>query len=674
MTTRFGARPDDWQTGLCEPGKGGVCPRSCFIGFDQFGRTNYRLNRVANNDNPLDMTKYKGCNEQCWNCFLLCSFTLCIGSGVYVGKQTHHVRKTYGIQGKYSDDIAQGIFCQPCSLIRNELEVRRREDLRNNIMLMQAPMPIGESRFQPMYTMPVNDAYRSEPQMTASHTHENDQGQRVVPLFPKDQLPQIPGVGSPLDPFARRKEILTPITERDSSEDPRQDQQKRENIPGMAGVNSWLQKQGQPNGKSDLPKPEEYCLDDCKPKKGKKGKKGAVTLPRKAHTICPKCGGKNLVFVPVDQHQEQHQLPGFEQATNLVEQATSVLAEIDGNSPNLAIVQGQPGDVFVSEPPPPARLRRATVTDHSISADVQVPHTIHSPRNHSLSIDIRVPDGRGSVQRHSPGHDPRVVQLVIEPSDHPIEADIRVQEVVAGDQQHSISVDQKVGVQEEEPRGHSLREDEIVGQILEEDGEVEINEQEHGLEEDVKADVGQGEVREHQIGEDQRVDVPVDRAREHNLSWDNRVPTPTSRAFAHGIHLDEKVPAPELQRLNVQHSLSQDRRVLTPSPGREYEEHDLHADGRVKSPALFPARGHEMGDDVKIEESWADQRVKEHGIGQDERVASPASGQRSVPEHLLREDAKVSQRAHQLLEHFLEEDRKASRGSSRGSNNKENGK
>ncbi|KAK0665527.1 hypothetical protein QBC41DRAFT_12732 [Cercophora samala] len=69
---------NSWQAGLCEPGKGGLCPRSCFLGFDQFGRTNYRLNRVANNDDPLDMKKYKGCNEQCWNCCLLCSFTLCL--------------------------------------------------------------------------------------------------------------------------------------------------------------------------------------------------------------------------------------------------------------------------------------------------------------------------------------------------------------------------------------------------------------------------------------------------------------------------------------------------------------------------------------------------------------------------------------------------------------------
>ncbi|KAK4177618.1 hypothetical protein QBC36DRAFT_309940 [Triangularia setosa] len=667
-------RPDDWQAGLCEPGKGGICPRSCFLGFDQFGRNNYRLNRVANNDDPLDMKKYKECNEQCWNCFLLCPFTLCIGSGVYVGRQTHHVRKTYGIQGKYSDDIAQGIFCQPCSLIRNELEVRKREKLRDNIMQMQAaPMPLGENRFQPMYTMPVHDTYRSEPQMMASHIHqdENDEGQRVVPLFPRDQLPQIPSVGSPFDPFARRGQILTPITERDSSEDPRQ--QQRENGGLGGGVGSWLQQQKQGNGKVD-----KYCMDDCKPKKGRKGrkkgrkekKKEILALPGKAHAICANCGGKKKVVIfPVDERREQ---PGFEEATVLVQRATSVLAEIDRNSPNLAMVEVQPGDMFVSEPPAPARLRQATVTDHRISADVQIPRTIHSPRSHSLSIDIRVPDGRGSLQRHTIGYDPRVVQLVIEPRDQPIEADISVQEMLSGEQQHSISVDPKIGEREEGPRGHGLKEDEVDEQILEEgEGKAEMAEGKHGSEEDVKADVSGEGLKKLQTGEDERVDTPVGLAREHSLARDSRVPTPTLRAFAHGIHLDEKVPAPELQRLNAQHSLSQDRKVLTPSPGREYVEHDLHADDRVKSPALFPVRGHEMGDDVRVESSWAE--GKEHGIGEDERVDSPVSSIRA-PEHLLREDAKVSQRAHRLLEHFLEEDRKVSRGSSRGFNQKENGK
>ncbi|KAK4645965.1 porphobilinogen deaminase [Podospora bellae-mahoneyi] len=656
-----------WQAGLCEPGKGGLCPRSCFIGFDQFGRNNYRLNRAAHNDDPLDMKKYKGCNEKCWNCCLLCTFTLSIGSGVYVGKQTHHIRKTYGIQGKYSDDIAQGIFCQPCSLIRNELEVKKREELRDRVIMMQqtGPVPIGEGPegFRALYTMaPVMQGYRAEPRMSASHSHVDEErgenGQREVALFPREQLPEIPNVGSPLDPFARRNEALTPITERDSTEEGGRCR-GGENEEGE--LRFWLQK-----GRDE--KGERFCACESKKgRKGKRGKRGGSTLPGKGHAVCGNCGEKKKVIVlPVEE--------GLEQATQLVQEATNILAGMDRNSPNRGVLQIQPGEVFVSEPETPARLRRATVTDHGISADVEVPHSNHSSRNHSLSIDIRVPDRRESVQRHSLGQDPKVVQLVIDPRDHLIEADIRVQEIAARAREHSFSLDPNVGVREERPRGHSLREDEIVDVDLEEAAEVERVEGEHGLKEDVKVGDKGLDLKEHGLGGDQRVDSPVHKAREHTISRDSWVPTPTSRAFAHGIHLDEKVPVPELQRLNVEHDLSQDRKVLTPSPGREYQQHDLRADLQVKSPAPSPVKGHEMGHDVRVMESWADQlRVKEHTIGEDERVASPAPGKRRAPEHLLAEDAKVGQRAHQLLEHFLEDDRKTIRGSSRGSNRKENG-
>lgn len=69
--------PEDWRTPFCDPGMGADCPRSCFIGFDQFGRTRYRLDELDRDGNPMDMAKYKGCNAPCWDYCLLCFGGLC---------------------------------------------------------------------------------------------------------------------------------------------------------------------------------------------------------------------------------------------------------------------------------------------------------------------------------------------------------------------------------------------------------------------------------------------------------------------------------------------------------------------------------------------------------------------------------------------------------------------
>jgi len=66
----------DWKAGLFDPGEGGDCLRSCFIGCDQFGRTNHRLQHLERHEDPTDLSKYDGCNENCWNYALLCIGTL----------------------------------------------------------------------------------------------------------------------------------------------------------------------------------------------------------------------------------------------------------------------------------------------------------------------------------------------------------------------------------------------------------------------------------------------------------------------------------------------------------------------------------------------------------------------------------------------------------------------
>lgn len=86
-----------------------------------------------------------------------------IGSGIYTGKETTRIREKYGIKGTAGDDITKGIFCQPCSLVRNDLEIRQREGMKRDDDL-PPPRPLGEN-YQPIYAMKP-DGYKSEPRMT----------------------------------------------------------------------------------------------------------------------------------------------------------------------------------------------------------------------------------------------------------------------------------------------------------------------------------------------------------------------------------------------------------------------------------------------------------------------------------------------------------------------------
>ncbi|KAK0751966.1 hypothetical protein B0T18DRAFT_403785 [Schizothecium vesticola] len=165
----------DWYTNLCDTGSGGDCPRAYFVGCDQFGRTRHRLIRLDNRQDPLDLSHYCAWNKGCLEYFLLCVAGLGIGSGVLTSKHTQKIRRTYGIKGNHCRDIATGIFCQPCSLIRNDLEIRRRQSDKEGHELgpvLSPPVPLGEERFRPMYSMPVTEGYQSEPLMTTASSIE----------------------------------------------------------------------------------------------------------------------------------------------------------------------------------------------------------------------------------------------------------------------------------------------------------------------------------------------------------------------------------------------------------------------------------------------------------------------------------------------------------------------
>lgn len=538
--------------------------------------------------------------------------------------------------------MVKGIFCQPCSLIRNGLEIRQRSADNINLGLFQPPIPLGENQYEPIYAMGNNLAYSSEPQMSAAHIHLGSEGQdpRMVPLYPDGpQLPQIPQIASPLqtaENFVRQAQVLTPITERDSSEDPRV-QQQRENIPNFPQVHGWLQS-------VQATEPEKLCLGFCKESKGKKskGKKKArkVGLPvqvKAPDLQCQTCGGKKKVVLAA--------VPPAEQMNNVLVEVSQAAEPVQ--------------EAETADEPQIRTLRRSLPRDHRVSGDILVEIPSAQPLNHRMSRDIRVTlplesENEHDIRIHAQVHVPEATPA----QGHIIEADKQVSAPQLVDHEHRISADNRLAVDATPLQAHNLESDELVEEPQQ--TELEEDAQGHTIFADPQVQANLPATSQHALESDSRVPTPTPRTQNHRLSKDSRVPIPTGRAFEHGIHLDERIPAPELMPLNIGHNLIQDRKVLSPSP--QFEDHDIHADDRVKSPALLPPREHELESDSQILNDQ-NSELKEHGIEAEDRVPSPTPAR--VKDHGLNSDIKVAQRAHQLLEHFLEQDRKASRASSR---------
>jgi Cys-rich protein (TIGR01571 family) len=166
-------------TGICDPGhrhgEGDACPWGVFIPCSQFGKTRYRLARLDRHQDPFELHDddndgYHACNSACCQWAALCTFlpceymneiavpgrelirTLVCGWGVFTANETRRVREKYNIEGDFGNDLANGLFCPCCSIIRNELEIRRRENAHE---LGYVP-PAGF----------VEDQYHSPPPMT----------------------------------------------------------------------------------------------------------------------------------------------------------------------------------------------------------------------------------------------------------------------------------------------------------------------------------------------------------------------------------------------------------------------------------------------------------------------------------------------------------------------------
>ena len=307
----------------------------------------------------------------------------------------------------------KGIFCQPCSQIRNELEVRTRETEKQQLELgyLRLPAPAGEN-YRPMHSLPVTVPYQSQPVMKiVSPTPINSQflgpnfpsypsgPARVVPLYPEDfGVPgreiSNPGQGTASEYHVsdtasprlagRRSKILTPINE--SNEEVKQ----AENSP--------------PLGKS--PRIHEWLLSMTPNPDG--------NLPTIEHLMLMPGPGSPPAIVP------SLDIPSMN------------LREPRPTSPNIAIPSPTHARTEALSPVPAPRgldsgaqptvsnYEDKTVRDHKIDADERVaavqtikgpPHSLHShpqlplpgtapPREHDISRDESIEVVPVSVKEH----------------------------------------------------------------------------------------------------------------------------------------------------------------------------------------------------------------------------------------------------------------------------------
>jgi Cys-rich protein (TIGR01571 family) len=138
-----------WSTGLCECSD----PLTCLIGLTcpclLYGRTQYRLLQKSRGQDPTNMLGFDYCNGSCTCLALLCGCQ-CILATI----QHYRTRKAYDIDGNICSDCLRASCCMCCTFIRNEREIKRREEKR-----AQAAVATG-STFVIPYAPPAQMQYQ----------------------------------------------------------------------------------------------------------------------------------------------------------------------------------------------------------------------------------------------------------------------------------------------------------------------------------------------------------------------------------------------------------------------------------------------------------------------------------------------------------------------------------
>jgi Cys-rich protein (TIGR01571 family) len=138
-----------WSNGLCEFSNFGICCLGLFCPCILYGRTQHRLSMKSRKEDPTNMLGYETCNGSCTGMGLLCGcqckcnpphtpnhFSLKIGirslttTGLLATIQHTRTRNAYGIQGNITSDCVRATCCTCCTLIQDEKEIQKREELR----------------------------------------------------------------------------------------------------------------------------------------------------------------------------------------------------------------------------------------------------------------------------------------------------------------------------------------------------------------------------------------------------------------------------------------------------------------------------------------------------------------------------------------------------------------
>lgn len=114
-----------WNTGLCECTDVSTCCLGLACPCMLYGRTQYRLLRKSRGEDPTNLLGYELCNGSCVSLALLCGCQ-CILATV----QHTRTRKAYSIEGNICSDCVRASCCMCCTFVRNEREIKRREDKR----------------------------------------------------------------------------------------------------------------------------------------------------------------------------------------------------------------------------------------------------------------------------------------------------------------------------------------------------------------------------------------------------------------------------------------------------------------------------------------------------------------------------------------------------------------
>ena len=140
-----------WSNGLCEFSNFGICCLGLFCPCILYGRSQHRLSTKSRKEDPTNMLGYETCNGSCTAMGLLCGCQCkcntppnwrqdqnqnynqnqyLIITGLLATIQHTRTRKTYGIQGSIPSDCVRATCCTCCTLIQDEKEIQKREEVR----------------------------------------------------------------------------------------------------------------------------------------------------------------------------------------------------------------------------------------------------------------------------------------------------------------------------------------------------------------------------------------------------------------------------------------------------------------------------------------------------------------------------------------------------------------